>query len=153
MIQVAVLNRFSWIYMVGASSHMGEPYFLRGNNRSNRTTDMGENVSIKQVFCPSFSRCGGFSGKNFKTIFGTPFPIEKVIFIFVIRHPIPCKMASPPQKKKKIIFHVYFGKKYKKIVIWKIFKTSFLTKKFILITSSIFSCSKVYSLKRKFYGE
>ncbi len=74
---------------------------------------------------------GFFEKKNFKAEFGIPFPIEKVIFIFVIRHPIPWKMAMSP----KNYFSGYFGKYcfFGKIVKWKIFRTLFLTKKFTLI--------------------
>ncbi len=48
-----------------------------------------------------------FRRKNFKAVFGTTlFPIEKVIFIFVIWRLFPSKMVMPSE----IIFHCYFGK-------------------------------------------
>ncbi len=58
-------------------------------------------------------------------------PPKKVILIFVIRRLFPEKWSCPP----KIIFNGSFGFFFfsEKIVIWKIFKTSFRTKKFILI--------------------
>ncbi len=43
-------------------------------------------------------------GKNLKTVFGTPFSTENVIFIFVIRRPVPSEVVRPP----KIIFRSYF---------------------------------------------
>ncbi len=74
--------------MIGASPHTGEPYFFE-NNQSNRTTDMGENVPPKTSFLAVIPPVGVFGGKNLKAVFGTPFPIEKVVPIFVIQHPIP----------------------------------------------------------------
>ncbi len=87
-----IFIKFTWLVRV---HHTAEPYFyfilffFGGNNRSHRTLDMGENVPQKLVFWLSFSRYGIFRGKNFKAIFGTPFPIKKVIFIFIVQHPIP----------------------------------------------------------------
>ncbi len=54
MIQVAVLNDCHEIYMVGT----GPPWVnstVFGNNRPNRTTDMGGNMPPKPVFCLSFT--------------------------------------------------------------------------------------------------
>ncbi len=62
-------------------------FFFFGNNRCNTTTEKGENVSPKLVFWLSFSRYGVFWGKNFKAVFGTPFPIKKVIFILSSNSP------------------------------------------------------------------
>ncbi len=136
--------------------------FCFGNNRFSRTTDMGENVPHNWFFC-----FGVFWEKNFKVIFGTPFSIEKVKFIFVVRPRILWKIVMC----SKNYFLRLFWKILlflKKIVIWKIFKPAFLTKKFILIfpspqnghvfpkmffqnffninwrTSARFSCSKVH---------
>ncbi len=67
---------------------------------------MGENVLPKLVFWLSFNLYEGFGRKNFKVIFGTPFPIEKVISIFVVSTPHSLKNGHAP----KIIFHSYFGK-------------------------------------------
>ncbi len=67
------------------------------NNRSNRTTDMGEDMPLKLVFWFSFSQYGAFWWKNFKVVLGTPFPIEKVIFIFVVQHPITWKSGHAPK--------------------------------------------------------
>ncbi len=89
---------------------MGEPHlFFFGNNRSNRTTDMEENVPPQLVFWLLFSQCGGFWGKNVKAVFGTPFPIEKVIFIFVLQHPIPWKMAMSP---KNYLLRLFWKKNF-----------------------------------------
>ncbi len=127
-IQIAALNWFSWNSHSWCGSTLGWTFF--GNNLFNRTTDMGENVPPKLIFWFSVSRYMGFWRKNLKVVYGTPFPIEKVLFIFVVRHPIPWKMVM----SSKIIFRSYFGKYiFKKVVKWKIFKTSFPTTKFILI--------------------
>ncbi len=90
-------TNFREVLMVGASPHIGEPnFFFFGNNRSNRTTDMG-----------------------------------KVIFTFVVQHPIPWKVVCP----EKLFFFIILENIVflEKVVIWKIFKTLFLTKKFIFI--------------------
>ncbi len=50
------------------------------------------NILHITVFCLSFTQYGGF-WKNFKTIFGTLFPIKKVIFIFVDTHPLHSKWS------------------------------------------------------------
>ncbi len=76
------------------------------NNWPNRTTDMGENVPSKPVFWLSFNQYGGFWGENFKTVLDTPFPLEKVTFIFVVQCPILWKIVMFP----KIIFLGYLGK-------------------------------------------
>ncbi len=85
-----------------------------GNNRPNRTTDMGEAVPPKPAFRLSFNVYGFtcfflfFLRKHLKTVSGTSFPTEKVIFIFVVRRPFPSKMVVSP----KIIFCSYSGKYY-----------------------------------------
>ncbi len=116
---------------------MGKLNFFFWNNRSNRTTDMRENVPPKLAFWPSISRYGGLWGKNFKAVFGNPFSIEEVIFIFVVRLPIPWKLAIPSQKKKnfswlfwKILFSFFF---LKKLLYEKYLKPHFLQKNFILL--------------------
>ncbi len=63
-------------------------------------------VNPKLVFLAFIQSIWGFWGKNFKVMFGTPFPTEKVIFIFVVWHPISWKMVMTP----KIIFCGYFVK-------------------------------------------
>ncbi len=78
-IQVAVFNWFSWNSHGWCQPKHGWTLFCFGNNQSNRTTDMGENMPPKLVFWLSFSWYGGFWGKNFEAVFGTPFPIIKVI--------------------------------------------------------------------------
>ncbi len=83
-----------------------------------------------------FSRFGGFWGKNFKAVFGTPFPIEKIIFNFVVRHPIFEKWSCAPTPQKKIIFRGYFGKNFfflKKLLHEKYLKPYFLQKSLLLI--------------------
>ncbi len=77
-----------------------------GNNRPNRSTDMGENVPLKPIFWIKFGRYGFSWGKNLKIVFSTPLSTEKIIFIFVVRRPVPSKKVCP----LKIIFRGYFGK-------------------------------------------
>ncbi len=77
-----------------------------GTDRPSRTTDMRENVPPKPVFRVSVRRYEVFRRKNLKKVFGIPFPIQKVIFIFVIQRPIPLKMVIHP----KIIFRSYSEK-------------------------------------------
>ncbi len=101
-----------------------------GNNQPNRTTVAGENAAPKPVFLLLFSRYGVFWRKNLKTVFDTPFPTKKVVFIFVIHSPFLSKTVT----KKKLFFAIILENITisKKIVKWKIFKTSFSTKKVIL---------------------
>ncbi len=64
-----------------------------------------------------------FLGKNLKTVFGTPFPIEKVIFISVVQRPILSKIVIAPQK---LFFAVTYFRKYcfeKKLLNEKCSKT------------------------------
>ncbi len=68
-----------------------------GNNRPNRTTDMGENVPPKPIFWVWVSRYGDFWEKNYKTVIGTPFP-EKMLFL-LFDAPFPQKWSSYPLKK------------------------------------------------------
>ncbi len=108
-----------------------------GNNRANRTTDMGENAPPKWVFWLSFSGMVFFfflNGKNLWAVFGTPFPTE-MVQLFVIRR-IRCLKNG--HLHKKLFFAVILENTFcffffEKIVQWKIFKTSFPTKKGILI--------------------
>ncbi len=105
-----------------------------GNKRPNRTADMGENVPPKPVFWLSFSRYGFFCGKSLKTLSGTLFPAEKAIFIFVVRRPVPSKMVMSSLSPHQKLFFAIILKNiafYKKIIKWKIFKTSTPTKKVI----------------------
>ncbi len=84
-----IFMKFTWL--VWLHTWVNQIFF--GNNQSNRTTDMEENVPPKLVFWLSFSPYGVFWGKNFKVVFGSPFPIEKIIFIFFVQCPIPWKMV------------------------------------------------------------
>ncbi len=93
--------KFAWL----VRAHTWVSSIVFGNFPSNRTIDVGENVS-KTVFWLSFSQYGLYSGKNFKIIFDTPFSIEKIIFIFVVKHSIPQKNGPPPPPKKKLFFAV-----------------------------------------------
>ncbi len=100
-ILVAVLNRFSW------NSH-GRYEFTHGWTQKfffffwkklvQYNPWYGGKVPPKLFFRLSFSWYGVFWGKNFKAVFGTPFPIENVIFVFVVRHRIPWKKGHAPQK-------------------------------------------------------
>ncbi len=45
--------------------------------------------------------------KHVKTVFSTLFPIEKVLFIIVVRRSFSSKMVIPPKKKN---FFSYFAK-------------------------------------------
>ncbi len=163
-----------------ASPHMGEPCFF-GNCWSNRTTDMRKNMPPKQVFWLSFNRYGSFWGKNFKTVFGTPFPVEKVVFIFVIFWKIvmPQNINFRSYTYWNFFFFFFFFEKscymenmqnlisfIKKFILIFVTRHPFLSKwnspptngfsQFFNInwrTSVRFSCSKVYSFERKFYGE
>ncbi len=51
-----------------------------------------------------YSAIMGFWGKNFKAVFGTPFPIEKVMFIFVIWRPIQLYKIRFPTKNSVSVF-------------------------------------------------
>ncbi len=102
---------FIKINATGAGPHMHKSHCF-GNNWPNRKTDKGEKVPPKPVFWVNFRRYELFWGKNLKTIFGYPFFAEKVIFIFVVRRPIPSKMVMPPKIFFAIILEniVFFWK-------------------------------------------
>ncbi len=74
------------------------------NKRPNRTTDMEKMCPQNQFFSFKSNGMGFFWGKYLKTVFGTPFPKKKVIFIFVVRRPDLSKKVIPPGPPKKIIF-------------------------------------------------
>ncbi len=59
-----------------------------------------------QFFGFHSASAGFFEEKTLKTVFGTSFPVEKVIFIFVGPHSNGEKWSRLP----KIIFHGYLGK-------------------------------------------
>ncbi len=69
-----IFMKFTWL--VRFHTWMNPNFFFE-NGRFNRTTDMGENVPPKLVFWLSFSRYGGFWGKNLKAVFNTPFRHRK----------------------------------------------------------------------------
>ncbi len=102
-----------------------------------RTTSISQNLNTDWLIhsARDCSQYGVFWGKNFKDVFSTPFPIENIIFNFVIRHLVPWKMVMPP----KIIFRSYFGKYcwffffLKKLLYKKYSKPHFSQKKFTLI--------------------
>ncbi len=48
-----------------------------------------------------------FLGKNLKSVFGTPCPKKFVIFIFVVRHPVPPKMIMSPKNNFSLLFWKY----------------------------------------------
>ncbi len=86
-------------------------------------------MRLKPVFGVKFRRYGSFWWKNLKTVFGTTFPTEKVIFIFVVHF-----CLSTLRK-------YYFSRCFENIVLlrgfffWKnCFKTSFPIKKVIFIS-------------------
>ncbi len=130
-IPVALLNWFSWNPHGWWESAYGWILFFE-NNRFNKTTDMGENVPPKLVFWLSFSQYVGFWGKNFKAIFGTPISHRKGYIHFCGPTPHSKKSGHAVQK---LFFTVILENiaVFEKIVEWEIIKTSFLTKKFILI--------------------
>ncbi len=131
--QVAVLNWISWkfTWLVRVHPWMNPAVFR--NSRPSRTADIGENSPPKPGFWLLFSRYGFFGGINLKTVFGTPFPTERVVFIFVVRRPVPSKMVVPSKNYFSLIvwklLFFFIGKKVK----WKIFKTSMSTKKVVSI--------------------
>ncbi len=130
-IQVAILNQFSW------NSH-GWCDFTHGwilffffffyNSWSNRTIDMGENVPPKLVYWLSLSRYGLSWRKHFKAVSGTPIPIEKVILIFDVWHPILQKMVMPPKNYFFAVILIFFFF-LKKLLYEKYLEPHFLQKR------------------------
>ncbi len=98
---------------------------MLGPNRGKSDSKIEFSVFIQPVW-------GLFEKKNLITVYGVPFPIEKVIFIFVIRLHFPSKMVNHNNNCffMVILENIVFCEK---IVKWKIFKNSFPTKKVILI--------------------
>ncbi len=89
--------------MVGANPHMSEPYFNLGNNQSDTTTDIVENVPPKLVFWLSFSRYGDFWGKHFKGRIRYPISHRKcyIHFCRLISHE---KWSCPTQNYFSLLF-------------------------------------------------
>ncbi len=112
-----------------------------GNNGLHRTINTGENLPTKPVFfCFHSAHIGFFMKKKLKINIRYQFSVEKVIFIFVIRRPVPCSLkngrASPIPKKncfsrlfRKVLF-CFFSKK---LLNEKHPKPHFLPKKVMLI--------------------
>ncbi len=100
---------FHEIYMVDAGPPCVNPIIF-GNNRPNRTTDIGENVPPKPVFLAFIQPVLSFF--RLKAVFGTPFPTEKVLLSFVVWCPFTSKMVMS--------LHVHFRKYYYYYYFWKI---------------------------------
>ncbi len=109
-----IFTKFTWLVRV----HIWANLMFFGNNWSNRTTDIRKNVPPELVLWLSFSQYGVFGGKNFKAVFGIPFPTEKVIYIFVVRHPRLWKMVVPPKN--------YFSRLFWKILFFFFWKNCYL---------------------------
>ncbi len=88
--------------------HLRVNSIVFGNNRPNRTTDKGENVLPRKVFRLSSSPYSFFLFffffLNLKTLIGTSFPTEKVMFIFVVRRPLTLKKWSNVLPKQFFAF-------------------------------------------------
>ncbi len=98
-----IFMKFTWL--VRAHSWVNPIVF--GNNRPNRTTDMGENVPPKLFFRVQVRQCGIFWEKNLKTVSGTPYRPKKGYMRFLSSNALsPQKWSCPI----KIIFYCYFGK-------------------------------------------
>ncbi len=84
-----------------------------GNNRPNRTTDMGENVSPKPVSSGLSQTVWCFLGKNLKAVLGIPFPPKKVVLIFVIGRHVPSKIVMLPKNNFSLLFWkiLFYSKK------------------------------------------
>ncbi len=97
-----IFMKFTWLMRV----HTWVNSIFFGNNQSNRTTDIWENVPPKLVFWLSFIRYGGFS-KKFQNRTWYPISHRKGYVYFCRPTPHSLKNGHAPQK---IIFHCYFGK-------------------------------------------
>ncbi len=92
----------------------GEPYFFLKTIGPMEAMIWGK-MCPKMIFCLSFSWYGVFWGKSFKAVFGTPFPIEMVIFIFVVGHHVPWKMVMTLKNYFSRLFQqILLSKKYSK---------------------------------------
>ncbi len=91
--------KFTWLVRV----HSWVNPIVFGNSRPNRTTDTEENVSPKPVFRVYVRRYGVFWEKNLKTVFDTRFPLKKVIFIFLVRRPVPSKKVMHPKNNFSLL--------------------------------------------------
>ncbi len=81
-----------------------------GNNRSNRTTDIGGKCAPKTGSSAFIQSVWFFLKKNKKTVFGIPFPTEKVIFTFIVQQAVSSKMVMRPKN--------YFSRLFWKIMLF-----------------------------------
>ncbi len=104
--------------MVGVSPGMGELYFF-GNNRFNRTTDMGENVPW---FFSFHSASMGFFKEKISKTFSVPhFPCRRLYSFSSSNTPFPEKWSCPRKNYFSQLFWNYFF--FLKKLIRKLFKT------------------------------
>ncbi len=82
--------------MVGASSHMGEPYFFFLETTGSTEPLIWGKMCPQNWFFGFHSAGMGFLKKKFQSRIWYPFFREEVIFFFVIRQPIPRKIVMPP---------------------------------------------------------
>ncbi len=80
--------------------------FVFGNNRPNRTADMGENVPQKPFFGFKSDGMRFFQGKTFKRYSVSHFPYKRLYSFLSSDGPVPSKIIMPP----RIIFRGYSGK-------------------------------------------
>ncbi len=123
-----IFMKLTWL----VRAHPRVNSIIFGNNRPNSTTDMGENVPPKSVFSAFIQPVWVFLRKKLKNSISYPSHKKGYIFITVIWHLGPSNMVTPPKNFFSWLFWkiVFF---FEKTVEWKIFKTSFPTKKVILI--------------------
>ncbi len=93
-LQVAVLTQFSWNSRGWCESTYEWSLLFMETIGPIELLTWGKMCPQKLVFA-FIQLVWGFWVKNFKAVFGTPFTIEKVIFIFVAGHPIPWKCPCP----------------------------------------------------------
>ncbi len=117
--------------MVVASLHMSPPYFFFGNNRSNRTTDVVENVPQSWFSGFHSSGTGVFEEKISKP-YSVPYFPKKRLYSFLSSIPHSLKKWSYFQKLffTVILENIVF---FFKLLYEKYLKSHFLQKKFILI--------------------
>ncbi len=97
------------------------------NSWPNRTTDIEENVPQNPLFGFYWLVRFFFSRKNWKTVF-TYFPQKRLYSFLSADAPFPQKWSCSQKMFSCLFWNCFFL-----IIKWKIFKTSFLTKKVTLI--------------------
>ncbi len=125
-----IFMKFTWLVRV----HSWMNPFIFGNNLPHKNTDIGK-ICTETIFSGLSQTVWGFLGKKLNNCIRYCISKKKKDYIhFCCPKPYSLKKGHTPTSKKKffaVILKSYIF--FKKLVEWKIFKTSMPTKQVILI--------------------